>query len=299
MFVTTENDQSITWMKTFTSTIISSGVQYSGNDNNSVFLADGGVKAIQDINASVDLQNYNYNKSQTYSQTQTNNLLNNKVDSEVLYSKCEDDALLLLKADKKQLIDAYTKGDADNLQNNKTDSGVSCTKQENDALLLLNADKTQLIGAYTKGETNNLINNKADSGVSYSKVEDDALLLLKTDKIQLVDSYTKGDADNLLNNKAQSSTTQTYTETDQLIQLIDVSDINLSGYMTLDSAQTINANKTFNICCRFVSSIDGMSTVTGSSFFQSDADNTVVLIGAGVTKQYRNLEVEILMILIM
>ncbi|KAA6366915.1 MAG: hypothetical protein EZS28_037558 [Streblomastix strix] len=36
--------------------------------------------------------------------------------------------------------------------------------------------------------------------------------------------------------------------------------------------------------CRFVSSIDGMSTVTGSSFVKSGADDTVVLLGASGTK---------------
>ncbi|KAA6354684.1 MAG: hypothetical protein EZS28_049789, partial [Streblomastix strix] len=50
------------------------------------------------------------------------------------------------------------------------------------------------------------------------------------------------------------------------------------------SAQTITANKTFNISCSFVSSIDGMSTVTGSSFIKYRADDTVVLLGAGGTK---------------
>ncbi|KAA6363758.1 MAG: hypothetical protein EZS28_040715, partial [Streblomastix strix] len=54
--------------------------------------------------------------------------------------------------------------------------------------------------------------------------------------------------------------------------------------MTLGTSQTITANKTLNNSCRFVSSIDGMSTVTGSSFIKSGADNTVVLLGAGGTK---------------
>ncbi|KAA6358609.1 MAG: hypothetical protein EZS28_045863, partial [Streblomastix strix] len=45
-----------------------------------------------------------------------------------------------------------------------------------------------------------------------------------------------------------------------------------------------NANKTFNKACRFISSIDGMSTVTGSSFVKSGADDTVGLLGAGGTK---------------
>jgi hypothetical protein len=48
-FVTTGNDQSITGTKTFTSTIISNGIQYSGYDNSSVFLAGGGVRSIADI----------------------------------------------------------------------------------------------------------------------------------------------------------------------------------------------------------------------------------------------------------
>ncbi|KAA6369125.1 MAG: hypothetical protein EZS28_035348, partial [Streblomastix strix] len=57
-----------------------------------------------------------------------------------------------------------------------------------------------------------------------------------------------------------------------------ISDINVS------TTQIINANKTFNNNCRFVCSIDGMSTVTESSFIKLRADNTVVLLGAGVNK---------------
>ncbi|KAA6402353.1 MAG: hypothetical protein EZS28_002116, partial [Streblomastix strix] len=203
-----------------------------------------------------------------------NDLLNNNADSGVSYTKGEDDALLLLKADKIQLIDSYKKGETNNLLNNKANSGVSYTNGEDDALLLLKADKTQLIDSYTKGE-------------------DDALLLLKADKTQLIDAYTKGETNNLLNNKAYSgvsytkgeddallllkanqSTTYTKTETDYLISQIEVGDVDLSGYMTLGTSQTITANKTFNNACRFVSSIDGMGTITGSSFVKSGADDT-------------------------
>ncbi|KAA6378212.1 MAG: hypothetical protein EZS28_026261 [Streblomastix strix] len=378
-FVTTGFDQSITGMKTFTSTIISNGIQYSGYDNSSVFLAGGGVRSIADI------QSVSYTKSEddallllkadktqlidSCTKGETDNLLNNKTDNGVSYTKAEDDALLLLKADKTQLIDSYTKGETDNLLNNKADNGVSYTKGEDDALLLLKADKTQLIDSYskseddallllkaqktqlndsyTKGETDNLLNNKANTGVSYTKSEDDALLLLKADKTQLIDSYTKGETDNLLNNKADNgvsytkgeddtllfakadktqfidsytkgetdnllnnkanqSTTSTKIETDQLISQIDTGSVDLSSYytktktdelldekanttdlsnyMTLGTSQTITANKTFQNSCRFVSSIDGMSTVTGSSFVKSGADDTVVLLGAGGTK---------------
>ncbi|KAA6371159.1 MAG: hypothetical protein EZS28_033315, partial [Streblomastix strix] len=217
----------------------------------------------------------------SYTKGETNNLLNNKTDTGVSYTKGEDDALLLLKADKST---TYTKTEDDALLLLKADKSTTYTKTEDDALLLLKADKTQLIDSYTKGETNNLLNNKADTGVSYTKGEDDALLLLKADK----------------------STTYTKTETDQLISEIDVGDVDLtdyynktkinellgekadaielSNYMTLGTAQTINANKTFNNACRFTSTIDGMSTVTGASFVKSGADNTVVLLGAGGTK---------------
>ncbi|KAA6379325.1 MAG: hypothetical protein EZS28_025147 [Streblomastix strix] len=54
--------------------------------------------------------------------------------------------------------------------------------------------------------------------------------------------------------------------------------------MTLGTSQTITANKTFNYACRFISSIDGMSTVTGSSFVKSGVDDSVVLLRANGTK---------------
>ncbi|KAA6367101.1 MAG: hypothetical protein EZS28_037371, partial [Streblomastix strix] len=299
-YVTNNYDETITGQKTFNTTIHSVGIMVRTYDNNSVVCAGGGVKAISDITA-----NY-YNKSETYSQTETNNLLNNKADSGISYTKREDDALLLLKADKTQLIDSYTNGETNNLLANKADSGISYTKGEEDALLLLNADKTQLIDSYTKIETNNLLSSNADSGFSYTKGEDDTLLLAKADKTQLIDAYTKSETNNLLTNNANQSTTYTKTETDYLISQIDVGDVDLtdyynktktdellgekadatelSNYVTLSTSQTITANKTFQNACRFVSTIDGMSTVTGASFVKSGTDDTVVLLGAGGTK---------------
>ncbi|KAA6401961.1 MAG: hypothetical protein EZS28_002505 [Streblomastix strix] len=301
-FVTADYDQNISGSKTFTRTIHFIGIQVQNYDNLSVVLAGGGVKAIQDINASVDLSNY-YNKSQTYSQTETDQKLNLKLnisDQIDAYSKTQDDALLLLKADNTELIDAYNKTEIDVLLDNKlniSDQIDANTKMQDDALLLLKADRTQLIDAYTKGETNNLLNNKADSG------EDDALLLLKAYKTQLIDAYTKGETNNLLSINADSGVSytkgeddallllkanqsQTYikTETDQLISQIEVGNVDLSGYMALGTSQTITANKTFNNACRFVSSIDGMATITGTQFVKSGADDTVVLLGAGGTK---------------
>ncbi|KAA6394453.1 MAG: hypothetical protein EZS28_010020 [Streblomastix strix] len=330
-FITTNYDETITGQKTFYTTIHSVGISVQNYDNNSVVCAGGGVKSIQDINASTQddaLLLLKADKTQlidAYNKTEVDALLDDKLnvsDQIDAYTKTQDDALLLLKADKTQLIDSYTKGETNNLLNSKADSGVSYTKGEDDALLLLKADKTQLIDAYTKGEADNLLSNKANSGVSYTKGEadnllsnkanlgvsytkgeDDALLLLKADKTQLIDSYTKGETNNLLNNKADSevsytkgeddallllkanqSSTYTKTETDYLISQIEVGDVDLSGYMTLGTSQTITANKTFNNACRFVSSIDEMATITGTSFVKSDTDDTVVLLGAGGTK---------------
>ncbi|KAA6388645.1 MAG: hypothetical protein EZS28_015828 [Streblomastix strix] len=72
------------------------------------------------------------------------------------------------------------------------------------------------------------------------------------------------------------------TFNDQLLDNADKTD--LDSYVTLDTAQSINANKTFNNSCRFTSTIDEMSTITGASFVKQGADNTVVLLGAGGTK---------------
>ncbi|KAA6387304.1 MAG: hypothetical protein EZS28_017171 [Streblomastix strix] len=267
MFVTIGNDQSIIGMKTFTRTVISKGFQFSGYDNSSVFIAGYGVKSISDITA--------------------NNLLNKKVNTRVSYRKGEDDTLLLAKAEKTQLIDANSKSD-------------------DDALLLLKANRTQLNDSYSKTETNNLLNNKIDTGVSYTKGEYDTLLLAKADKTQLIDSYTKTETNNLLNDKTNQSTSYIKTETDQFISQIDVCDVDLSiycakrktnellgekadttelsNYVTLGTSQTITTNKTSNNSCKFVSSIDIISTITGSSFVKSSADNTIVLFGAGGIK---------------
>ncbi|KAA6391161.1 MAG: hypothetical protein EZS28_013312 [Streblomastix strix] len=216
-FITNNFNETIAGQITFYTTIHSVGIIVQNYDNNSVVCA-GGDKAIQDINASVDLSNY-YNKSQTYSQTEINNQQNNKLniyDQFNEYTKNFDDALLLLKANKTQLIDSCTKGEADKPLNNKAESGVSQNKEKDDAFLLLKADKTQLIDVYAKGVADNLLNNKANSGVSYTKGEDDALILLKADKTQLIDSYTKGETNALLNNKADAGVSYTKGEDDAL-----------------------------------------------------------------------------------
>ncbi|KAA6402671.1 MAG: hypothetical protein EZS28_001801 [Streblomastix strix] len=275
-FVDTYYDQSISGQKTFNTTIHSVGIIFQTYDNSSIVCAIGGIRSIADIQSAS-------------------------------YIKSEDDTLLLLKADKTYLIDSYTKGETNSHLNNKAETRVSYSKGEDNALLLLKDDKTLLIDSYTNSEINNLINNNADTGVSYIKDDnDDALLLLKADKTQLIESYTKTETNNFLDNKAKLSTTYIKTETDQIFSKIDVRDVDLieyynktktdeilgekadstklSNYMTLGTAQTINANKTFHNSCRFVSSIDGMSTVTGLLFVKSSADDIIVLLEVDGTK---------------
>ncbi|KAA6381569.1 MAG: hypothetical protein EZS28_022902, partial [Streblomastix strix] len=223
-FVDTDYDQSISGQKTFNTTIHSVGIMVQTNNNSSAICAGGEVRSIADI------------QSASYFKSEDDALLLLKADKSTTYTKTEDDALLLLKADKTQLIDSYTKGETNNLLNNKADTGVSYTKGEDDALLLLKADqsttytktqydallllkadKTQLIDSYTKGETNNLLNNKADTGVSYTKGEDDALILLKADKSTI---YTKTQDDALLllkADKTQLIDSYTKTETNNLL----------------------------------------------------------------------------------
>ncbi|KAA6355441.1 MAG: hypothetical protein EZS28_049033, partial [Streblomastix strix] len=85
-----------------------------------------------------DLDDY-YTKSETYAKvevynkTEVDEFLDEKANVGTSYSKSEDDTLLLLKADKTQLIDSYS-------------------KTEDDALLLLKADKTDFDEYYTAGQ---------------------------------------------------------------------------------------------------------------------------------------------------
>ncbi|KAA6385880.1 MAG: hypothetical protein EZS28_018590, partial [Streblomastix strix] len=226
-----------------------------------------------------------------YSKTDADALLDEKLnitDQIDAFTKGEDDALLLLKADKTELIDAYSKIEADAILDQK----LNITKQ---------------IDAYSKIEAYTLLYDKlniTDQIDAYLKTEDDALLLLKADKLtQLmhirrlkpmpylmanqtdqIDAYTKEEDDALLFLKANQSTTCTKTEIYYLISQFDVGDVDLSGYITLDTAQTITTNKTFNNACRLINFIDGMETITGASFVKYGADDSVVLLGAGGTK---------------
>ncbi|KAA6396833.1 MAG: hypothetical protein EZS28_007641 [Streblomastix strix] len=233
MFVTTGFDQSITRMKTFTSTIISNGIHYQGYDNNSVFLAGGGVRTISDINASVNLTDY-------YNKTKTNELLGDKANSADLYNY-------------------YEKHDVDEMIN--------------DANELIRAVEDQIPPPAT---ISNFVQKIGEE--LYYTIQ--RRLRQQLDKTLLFDSMS----DNLYITKfdALEGLAPQENFTDQLLDKADKTDLN--SYVTLDTAKSINANKTFNNACRFTSTIDRMSTITGTSFVKLGADDTVVLLGAGDTK---------------
>ncbi|KAA6365157.1 MAG: hypothetical protein EZS28_039316, partial [Streblomastix strix] len=223
----------ITGMKTFTSTIISNGIQYSGYDNSSVFLAGGGVKSISDIVSTVDLTDY-YNKTKT-------------------------DELLGDKANAGDLDNYYDKHDVDEMVNDANELIRAVEDQIPPPATISNF--VQKTGEDLDQTIQGRLRQQLDERVPFDSMSDN-LYITKFDALEgLVTSETFND---------------------QLLDKADKTD--LANYVTLDTAQSINANKTFNNACRFTSTIDGMSTITGQSFVKSGADNTVVLLGAGGTK---------------
>ncbi|KAA6376736.1 MAG: hypothetical protein EZS28_027737, partial [Streblomastix strix] len=217
-FVRTSYDENIGGQKTFTTTIHSVGISVQNYDNNSVVCAGGGVKAISDINASVDLTDY-YNKSKIDEMINDANQLIN-------------DANELIRAVEDQIPPLAT-----------ISNFVQKTGEDLDQTI--------------QGR----IRQQLDERVPFDSMSDN-LYITKFDALEgLVTSETFND------------------------QLLDKADkTELNNYMTLGTAQTINANKTFNNACRFTSTIDGMASITGASFIKSGADDTVVLLGAGGTK---------------
>ncbi|KAA6363679.1 MAG: hypothetical protein EZS28_040795, partial [Streblomastix strix] len=206
---------------------------------------------------------------------------------------------LLLKADKSELIDAYSKTEADALLDEKlniSDQIDAYTKQEDDALLLLKADKTELIDAYTKQEADALLDDKlniSDQIDAYSKIEDDALLLLNADKTELIDAYNKSEVDALFDDKLNitdqidaynksevyalfddklniSDQIDAYTkEEDDALLLLKADKTELADYVDLASTQTITGQKQFGIIS--VSSISKLNK----------NDESILLAGGG------------------
>ncbi|KAA6400735.1 MAG: hypothetical protein EZS28_003738 [Streblomastix strix] len=176
------------------------------------------------------------------------------------YTKTEDDALLLLKADKSELIDAYSKTEADALFNDKlniSDQFDAHSKKEDDTLFLLKVDKTKLIDSYSKTDSDTILDDKLSIFVqiyTFTKQEDDALLFLKANKTELIDTYNKTEAEVLLDDKLNISDqidAFTKQEGDAML-LLKANKTDLDKNVDLTSTQATIGQKQFEIisvCC--------------------------------------------------
>ncbi|KAA6394708.1 MAG: hypothetical protein EZS28_009762 [Streblomastix strix] len=179
-----------------------------------------------------DSSRYNTIAPEPYNSEEIDEILDEKLniyEQIDAYSKTEDDALLLLKADKTELIDAYNKTEVDALFDDKlniSDQIDAYIKQYDDELIVLTF-------------------NISDQIDTYMKSEDNALLLKKANKTELIDEYSKPEADALLDDKLNiSDQTDAYskTEDDVLLQL-KANITELDSYIDLTSTQTITVQK--------------------------------------------------------
>ncbi|KAA6395596.1 MAG: hypothetical protein EZS28_008878 [Streblomastix strix] len=189
----------------------------------------------------------------------------------------QDDALLLLKADKTQLIDAYNKTEVDDLLDDKlniSDQIDAYNKTEVDALLDDKLNVSDQIDAYNKSEVDALLDDKLNISNqidAYNKSEVDALLddklnisdqidaynktevdALHDDKLNVsdqIDAYTKTAIDALLDNKLNiSDQIDAYSkQEDDALLLLKADKTELADYVDLTSAQTITGQKQFGI----------------------------------------------------
>ncbi|KAA6380519.1 MAG: hypothetical protein EZS28_023955 [Streblomastix strix] len=208
----------------------------------------GLVEQVQNINQQITILQ---NIPQSYDQEQFDALLLLKADKTDIieeYSKTEDDALLLLKVDKSELI--YSQSNSDDY-----------------ALLLLKSDKSELIDLYTKTETDSNYNASEEFSIkvdlkanltvivdNYLKIEDDVLLLLfKADNTELFDAYFKSEDEALLSLKADK--------------------IKLVNYISLSYTQTITRQKQFSTI--FISKLSKLSKYNASMLL---AGGSVILV---------------------
>ncbi|KAA6388593.1 MAG: hypothetical protein EZS28_015881 [Streblomastix strix] len=197
----------------------------------------------------------------SYTRTEDDALLLRKADQSTTSTKTETDVLLDAKADKTDIIDSYTRTEDDALLLLKADQSTTSTKTETDVLLDAKADKTDIIDSYTRTEDDALLLLKADQSTTYTKTETDVLLDAKADKTDIIDSYSKSET-------YAKDEVYTKTETDELLD-DKVNKTELDEYVDLTSTQTITGQKQFGIIS--VSSISK----------QSKNDASILLAGGG------------------
>lgn len=214
--------------------------------------AEGNVEAQSFTKNGTDLDDIYASKSDTYTKTETDNLLNNKANKSTTYTKTETDTLLNTKANK---TNTYTKSEVDTALNDKADKSTTYTKTETDNLLSAKADKTTVngidnrIGALeTDIDTLKSVQNVVDIVATYSALQSYVTTNLDVnDKVQVIadethsgastiynwngsaweyigayggNSYTKVQTDTLLDGKADKSTTYTKAEIDTILNTV-------------------------------------------------------------------------------
>ncbi|KAA6375671.1 MAG: hypothetical protein EZS28_028804, partial [Streblomastix strix] len=181
------------------------------------------------------------------------------VDLTDYYNKTKTDELLGDKANSADLDNYYEKHDVDEMINDANELIRAVEDQIPTPATISNF--IQKTGEELDQTIQGRLRQQLDERVSFDSMSDN-LYITKFDALEgLVTSETFND---------------------QLLEKADKTD--LDSYVTLGTAQSINANKIFNNAYRFTSTIDGMSTITGASFVKSGADDSVVLLGAGGTK---------------
>ncbi|KAA6367861.1 MAG: hypothetical protein EZS28_036612, partial [Streblomastix strix] len=181
------------------------------------------------------------------------------VDLTDYYNKTKIDELLSDKANSADLDNYYDKHDVDEIINDANELIRAVEDQIPPPATISNF--VQKTGEDLDQTIQGRIRQQLDERVPFDSMSDN-LYITKFDALEgLVTSETFND---------------------QLLEKADKTELN--DYMTLGTAQTINANKTFNNACRFTSTIDGMSSITGSSFIKSGGTDQQVLLANGTTK---------------
>lgn len=169
-----------------------------------------------------------YGITDAYTKTESDTLLNGKMNVADAYTKTETDTLL---GDKMNVADSYTKTESDALLSDKMDVADAYTKTETDALLGDKLDVTATTDDVVEGATNkyfseNLVRDTNLSGLSFATSED----VVDTDTVLQAIGKLQAKFDNTYNEAGQVKVS--YTD-------FSVSDFTADTYKTFDIISAI------------------------------------------------------------
>jgi len=248
-------------------------------DENFLDTAEGYTRTQVDatIEAYIDPSDY-------YTQTETNNLLDDKADVITTYTKVEVDATVEAYAYPK--ADVYTQTETDNLLDDKANATDVYTKAE--------TDSTIETYAYSETETDNLLDDKADivsAGTEDNLVSLDASGNIKdsgsavSDFASASDVYTKAETDSTIEAYIDPADyyTQTNMQTSGQAQLhwdnvtnkpaIGTGDMEKSTYDTNDDGIVNQADTITDLDSTVENIIDAYSYNSTEVYTQTETDN--------------------------